>query len=128
LGHESGIEEDAGIGKLAARPAEGNFVLRDRLNRLVSMATVSRRDRLTDLAALVVILAGIALYVDAGARMRTISAYSYQHPGPRGESALAAADWARWESYGGLAVAMFGCAVGVGSALRHSQARRLAIS
>ena len=34
----------------------------------VIMSTVSRRDRLTDLAALVLILAGIALYLDAGAR------------------------------------------------------------
>jgi len=56
------------------------------------MATVSRRDRLTDLAALVLILAGIALYLDGTARLRAISAYSYQHPGPRGQSALTAAD------------------------------------
>jgi hypothetical protein len=85
------------------------------------MTTVSRRDRLTDLAALVLILAGIALYLDAGARLRTISAYSYQHPGPRGESALAAADRARWESYGGVGLAVLGCVVGVGSAIRHAR-------
>jgi hypothetical protein len=85
------------------------------------MATVSRRDRLTDLAALVLILAGIALYLDAGVRMRAISAYSYQHPGPRGQSALVAADWARWESYGGLGLAVLGCAVGVASAARHAR-------
>lgn len=92
------------------------------------MATVSRRDRLTDLAALVLILAGIALYLDAGIRLRTISAYTYQHPGPRGESALAAADWARRESYGGLGLAVLGCAVGMASAFRHVRGARLAIS
>lgn len=92
------------------------------------MATVSRRDRLTDLAALVLLLAGIALYVDASARMRAISAYSYKHPGPRGESALAAADRARYESYGGLGLAFLGCAVGVASALNHSTQRQLAVS
>jgi len=92
------------------------------------MATVSRRDRLTDLAALVLILAGIALYLDAGARLRTISAYTYQHPGPRGESAVAAADWARRESYGGLGLAVLGCAVGMASAFRHVRGARLAVS
>jgi hypothetical protein len=85
------------------------------------MTTVSRRDRLTDLAALVLLLAGIALYLDAGVRMRAISAYSYQHPGPRGESQLAAADRARTESYGGLGLAAFGVIVGMGSALRHAR-------
>ncbi|NUO39487.1 MAG: hypothetical protein HOQ17_10805 [Gemmatimonadaceae bacterium] len=85
------------------------------------MTTVSRRDRLTDLAALVLLLAGIALYLDAGARMRTISGYSYRHPGPPGESQLAAADRARAESYGGLGLAAFGIVVGVGSALRHAR-------
>jgi hypothetical protein len=85
------------------------------------MPTVSRRDRLTDLAALLLILAGIALYLDAGARLRTISAFTYKHPGPRGQSALAAADWARRESYGGLGFAVIGCVVGVASAARHAQ-------
>lgn len=87
------------------------------------MAPVSRRDRLTDLAALVLILLGIALYLDAAARLRVISAYSYQHPGPRGRSALAAADRARYESYGGLVLAVAGCAVGVFSAARHARRR-----
>jgi hypothetical protein len=85
------------------------------------MATVSRRDRLTDLAGLVLILAGIALYFDAGARLRTISGYSYQNPMPHGQSALKAADRARFESYGGLALAVLGCAVGVASAVRHAR-------
>jgi hypothetical protein len=86
------------------------------------MATVSRRDRLTDLAALVLLLAGIALYLDAGARMRTISGYSYKHPGPRGESQLVAADRARTESYAGIGFAVFGVGVGIASALRHARA------
>ena len=111
----------AGTGKLAARGGEGNFVLWERLRRLESMATVSRRDRLTDLAALVLLLAGIALYLDAGARMRTISGYSDRNPGPRGESQLVAADRARTESYAGLGVAVLGVAVGVASALRHAR-------
>jgi hypothetical protein len=85
------------------------------------MATVSRRDRLTDLAALVLLLAGIALYLDAGARMRTISGYSYTRPGPRGESQLVAADRARTESYAGLGLAVLGVAVGVAGALRHAR-------
>ena len=92
------------------------------------MATVSRRDRLTDLAGLVIILAGIALYLDAGARLRTISGYSYQNPMPFGQSALAAADAARRESYGGLALAVLGCGVGVFSALRHARRGRPVIS
>ena len=115
------MRERAGTGKLAARPGEGNFVLWGRLHRLEGMATVSRRDRLTDLAALLLLLAGIALYLDAGARLRTIAGYSYQHPGPRGESQLVAADRARTESYAGLGLAVVGVAVGVASALRHAR-------
>jgi hypothetical protein len=115
------VRESATGGKLAARPGEGNFVLWRRLHRPEDMATVSRRDRLTDLAALVLLLAGIALYLDAGARMRTISGYSYRHPGPPGESQLVAADRARAESYGGLGLAAFGIVVGVGSAMRHAR-------
>jgi hypothetical protein len=87
------------------------------------MATVSRRDRLTDLAALVLILAGIALYLDGTARLRAISAYSYRHPGPPGQSALVAADHARYEANGGLALAAAGCLVGVFSAVRHARRR-----
>jgi hypothetical protein len=87
------------------------------------MPTVSRRDRLTDLAALILILAGIALYLDGTARLRAISAYSYRHPGPPGQSALAAADRARYESNGGIALAIAGCIVGVGSAIRHARQR-----
>jgi hypothetical protein len=92
------------------------------------MPTVSRRDRLTDLAALVIILAGIALYLDGTARLRAISGLSYQHPGPRGQSALAAADRARYESNGGISLAIAGCIVGVGSAIRHSRRRPLSVT
>ena len=92
------------------------------------MPTVSSRDRLTDLAALLLILAGIALYLDAGVRLRAIARYSYQHPGPSGQSALAAADWARRESYGGLGLALMGCVVGVASAVRHARVKPGSIS
>jgi hypothetical protein len=87
------------------------------------MPTVSRRDRLTDLAALVIILAGIALYLDGTARLRAIGQLSYQHPGPRGQSALAAADRARYESNAGIALAVAGALVGVSSALSHARRR-----
>jgi hypothetical protein len=90
------------------------------------MPIISRRDRLTDLAALVIILAGIALFLDASARIRVISTYSYRHPGPRGQSALAAVDRARKESNAGIALAVAGCLVGVASAVHH--ARRPALS
>ena len=87
------------------------------------MTSVSRRDRLTDLAALILILAGIALYLDGTSRLRAISAYSYEHPGPRGESALKAADRARYGANGGIALGVIGCAVGVFSAVRHARRR-----
>jgi hypothetical protein len=87
------------------------------------MSPVSRRDRLTDLAALVLILAGIALYLDGTARLRAISAYTYQHPGPRGQSALAAADHARQESNLAMGLAAAGCLLGVFSAVRHARER-----
>ena len=87
------------------------------------MATVSRRDRLVDLAGLVLILAGIALHLDASARLRTILTYSYQHPGPKDQSAVAAVTRAGQESNAGLALGVLGCAVGVASAVRHSRRR-----
>jgi hypothetical protein len=90
-----------------------------------SMSTVSRRDRLTDLAALVLILAGIALYLDGTAQLRAISAYSYRRPGPRGQSALAAADHARYESNGGMILVAAGCFAGVYSAFRHARRRTI---
>jgi hypothetical protein len=85
------------------------------------MATVSRADRLVDYAALVLLIIGIALYLDAATRLRAIATLSYEHPGPRGHSALAAADRARYESYAGIAAAVAGCVVGVASAVRHAR-------
>jgi hypothetical protein len=86
-----------------------------------TMATVSRADRLVDYAALVILVIGVALYLDAGTRLRAISTLSYEHPGPRGRSAVAAADRARYESYAGIGMAVAGCLVGVASAMRHSR-------
>jgi hypothetical protein len=101
--------------------------VRDDAHQIIfdSMSTVSRRDRLTDLAALVLILAGIALYLDGTAQLRAISAYSYRHPGPRGQSALAAADHARYESNGGMSLVAAGCLAGMYSALRHAGRRTI---
>ena len=87
---------------------------------------ISRTDRLFDLAALTAIVAGAALYLDAGSRLRAIAVYTYRHPGPRGVSQLLAADHARYESYAGLAMILAGCAIGVVSALRVSRRARAA--
>jgi hypothetical protein len=87
------------------------------------MPTVSRRDRLTDLAALLLILAGVAIGLHAGMRLGGIAKLSYRHPGPQGQSALAAADRARYESYVGVGVAILGCIVGVTSAVLHARRR-----
>lgn len=92
------------------------------------MTTVSRRARLIDVSALLLILAGIALYLDASARLRTILTYSYQHPGPRGRSQLAAVDWAGRESNGGLGLVVLGSVVGAASALRHARGKRGGVS
>ncbi len=82
------------------------------------MAPVTRRDRLVDLAALLLVLAGIALCLVGNARMQEISRYTFQHPGPRTVSALTAADHARYLAYGGVATVVAGVAVGLGAALR----------
>jgi hypothetical protein len=87
------------------------------------MPLVSRRDRLTDLTALLIIVLGVALYLDGTQRLQAISRLSYRNPGRRGESALAAADRARYESNAGLAFVAAGCLVGVGSAVRHARRR-----
>lgn len=87
------------------------------------MPLVSRRDRFIDLAALLVILIGIGLYFDSNSRFHAIMAFSYKHPGPVGQSQLAAADRARYGAYAALAVTVFGCAVGVVSAVRHARRR-----
>jgi hypothetical protein len=85
------------------------------------MTTVSRRDRLVDLAALLLIVGGAALYLAAAAKLHTISLYSRTNPGPPG--ALVAADRARYVSYAGLAVIAIGACVGVVAAGLHARRR-----
>lgn len=82
------------------------------------MTSVSRRARLVDLGSLVCILAGAALCYAASLRLQEISKLSYRHPGPRTESALTAADHARYLAYGGIGLIIAGCAIGVGGAIR----------
>jgi hypothetical protein len=87
------------------------------------MPTVTRRDRLVDLAALLLILAGAACYVHGTYRLRQIMRYSYQHPGPRGTKQLRVADSARYEANAGIALVVLGAAVGVASAVRVARRR-----
>ena len=82
------------------------------------MPTVSRKARLVDLGSLLCILAGAALCYAASLRLQEISKLSYRHPGPRTESALKAADHARYLAYGGVGLIIAGCAIGVGGAIR----------
>jgi hypothetical protein len=86
------------------------------------MTTVSRRDRLVDLAALLLIVAGATLYLVAASKLHAISLYSRTNPGPPG--ALDAADRARYLSYAGLAVVAVGACVGVAAAGLHVRRRR----
>jgi uncharacterized membrane protein YidH (DUF202 family) len=90
------------------------------------MTPVSRRDRLTDLASLLIILAGIALFLGGAWRLREISQVTREHPFPRGHSALRAADQARYVSNTGMLLTVLGCVVGIGGAVRH--ARSVAVS
>ena len=92
------------------------------------MPTVSRHDRYVDLAALLVLLIGIALYLDSNARFHAIMALSYRHPGPRGISQLAVADRARYEAYAALGLTIAGCVVGAVSAARHALRGRVSRS
>ena len=82
------------------------------------MATVTRRDRFVDLAALLLILAGVALYLDGTRRLHEIARLTYQHPGVRGIKQVEVADRALYETYGGRIFVVLGTLVGVGSALR----------
>ena len=74
-----------------------------------------------DLAALGFILLGAALCLAANGRMREIGKLSYKHPGPPSESALAAADSARYLAYGGVGIIAAGCIVAVAGAIGHSR-------
>lgn len=78
-----------------------------------------------DLAALLCIVGGVALCVIAAGQLREIGKLSYQNPGPAEQSALAAADRARYLSYGGVVLIVAGCLVGVVGAVQHSRAKRL---
>ena len=87
------------------------------------MTTVSRRDRLVDLSALLLIVAGAALYLVAAVKLHSISLYSRTNPGPPG--ALVAADQARYVSYAGIAMVAAGACVGVVAAGLHARRRAM---
>jgi hypothetical protein len=87
------------------------------------MTTVSRRDRLVDLAALLLIVGGAALYLVAATKLHAISLYSRTNPGPPG--ALVAADRARYLSYASLVVIAMGACVGVVAAGLHARRRAM---
>ena len=88
------------------------------------MPTVSRNARLMDLAALGLILLGVALCLAANSRMKEIGRLSYQHPGPPSQPALAEADRARYIAYGGVGVILAGCVVAVAGAIGHSRRKQ----
>lgn len=82
------------------------------------MAKVTRSDRLVDLAALLLIVVGVALYADGTARLHAIERLTYRHPGPRGIAQLDVADRARYEANAGITLVLLGAVVGAASALR----------
>ena len=84
----------------------------------VAMSTVTRQARLLDLACLLLILAGGGMGYAASVRLGEISKLSYRHPGPRSESALTAADHARYLAYGGVGCVVIGCVIGAGGAIQ----------
>ena len=85
------------------------------------MTTVSRRDRLVDLSALLLIVVGAALYLVSAVKLHSISLYSRTNPGPPG--ALVAADQARYVSYAGVALVAAGACLGVIAAGLHARRR-----
>ncbi len=88
------------------------------------MPTLSRRDRLVDLAALILIVVGAALCFISSGRLHEIGQLSYRHPGPRTESALAAADRARYVAYGGAGLIVVGLTTAAGSAMGVARRKR----
>ena len=82
------------------------------------MPTVTRQARLLDLACLLCILLGGGMGYAASTRLQDISKLSYRHPGPRSESALTAADHARYLAYGGIGLVIVGCVIGAGGAIK----------
>lgn len=90
------------------------------------MPTVSRNARLLDLGSLVCIVAGALLFYTASLRLHEIGKLSFRHPGPRGQSALDASDRAQYLAFGGVALILAGCSVGIGGVI--SAARRKRVS
>ena len=88
------------------------------------MPDVRRHDRIVDLVALVLIVLGVALYADSQRRFHDITAYTWQHPGPRGTSQLTAADHARYEANAAFVLIPLGAAIGIVAAIRHSRRKR----
>ena len=88
------------------------------------MPTVTRQARLLDLACLLCILIGGAMGYVASTRLQEISKLSYRHPGPRTESALTAADHARYLAYGGVALVVLGCVIGAGGAIQGARRKQ----
>ena len=74
-----------------------------------------------DLAALACILLGALICLAANAKLTEISKYTYRHPGPPNVSQLEVADRARFLAYGGVALVIAGCIVGVTGAMAHSR-------
>jgi hypothetical protein len=85
------------------------------------MPIVSRRARLLDLAALGCILLGAVLCLVSNSQMTEIGKLSFKHPGPPSQSALAAADRARYLAYAGVGIIAAGCVVGVAGTIRLSR-------
>ena len=88
------------------------------------MPTVTRRARLLDLACLLFILVGVGLGYVASLQLQEIGKLSYRHPGPRSQSALTAADHARYLAYGGVTLVLLGCIVGAGGAIQGARRKQ----
>jgi hypothetical protein len=78
-----------------------------------------------DLAALACIAAGVAIFVGALSRFGEIAKLSYRHPGPPNQSALTAADHARYLAYGGVLLVIIGCVIAVGGAVQLARRKKL---
>lgn len=77
-----------------------------------------------DLVALALIAGGVAVFLAALGQFREISKLSYRHPGPPDQSALAAADQARYLAYGAVTMVVLGCVVAVAGAIRVARAKQ----
>jgi predicted membrane channel-forming protein YqfA (hemolysin III family) len=90
------------------------------------MTLVSRRDRLLDAGALLLIILGAALYLVAAFKLHAISQYTYKHPGP--PHALDAADRARYASYLGVGLVVAGSILGMIAAGLHGWRRKTLVT